>query len=158
MDERFKIKPILVTDENYVLDVIKKNDKCFKYDNELFMANKMYKVVDEYDVIIAFFGLAPYTYESTCICYLWVDEHYRKQGIATAILDFCKEETKDCGYVYLLVEKDNEEAINFYKKRFNFLHRGCKSGIPYKPENLDKLYINNNRYEVLVKLEADYGR
>ena len=159
MDKKFKVRNLLVTDEKFVLDTIKKHQDIFGWEpEELFMANKMYKVVDEYDCIVAFFGMAPYTYDSTCICYLWVEEEYRNQGIGSFILEWCKKKAKGSDYVYLLVKKDNQRAIDFYKKRFPFLHRDCKRSIPYDENNLDKLYINNKNYEVLVKLEANYGQ
>ncbi len=44
---------------------------------------------------------------------------YRRKGIASRLVDALEEKLKEKGCIryYLLVTKDNQEAINFYEKR-----------------------------------------
>ncbi len=51
--------------------------------------------------------------------HLAVSPEYRRQGIATLLVDALEERLREKGCIryYLLVTKDNEEAINFYEKR-----------------------------------------
>ena len=51
--------------------------------------------------------------------HLAVAPAYRRQGIAHLLMDALEEKLKEKGCIryYLLVTKDNEEAINFYKSR-----------------------------------------
>jgi len=51
--------------------------------------------------------------------HLTVAPAYRRQGIAHRLVDALEEKLKEKGCIryYLLVTKDNEEAINFYQSR-----------------------------------------
>ena len=51
--------------------------------------------------------------------HLAVSKAYRRKGIASLLVDALEEKLKDKGCIryYLLVTKDNKEAINFYQKR-----------------------------------------
>jgi ribosomal protein S18 acetylase RimI-like enzyme len=51
--------------------------------------------------------------------HLAVSQTYRRKGIASLLVDALEEKLKEKGCIryYLLVTKDNQEAISFYEKR-----------------------------------------
>jgi len=61
--------------------------------------------------------------------HLAVSSTHRRKGIANLLVDALEEKLKEKGCIryYLLVTKDNQEAITFYKKR--------------DWENMDDLYV-----------------
>jgi N-acetylglutamate synthase len=65
--------------------------------------------------------------------HLAVLKRYQRKGIANLLVDALEEKLKEKGCIryYLLVTKDNKEAISFYKKRgwenMNDLHVFAKS-------------------------------
>jgi ribosomal protein S18 acetylase RimI-like enzyme len=72
-------------------------------------------VLDDYEII----GTVQLIYKrqkSACICLLFVREDHRREGIATLLINECCEKAKKefCETLGLIVNKDNEPALNLY--------------------------------------------
>lgn len=55
-------------------------------------------------------------YEKAEINYIYVLDQYRKKGIASSLLSYLFNETKDLENITLEVNVNNEKAINLYQK------------------------------------------
>ena len=82
---------------------------------EIGVYTKYYGYVDN-DFIVGFLSF-DFIYDRAEINYIFVEEKYRKKGIATKLLnhmlDICNNE---CDNITLEVKESNKSAINFYLK------------------------------------------
>ena len=74
-------------------------------------------VLDDYEII----GTVQLRYKgkkSACIWLLFVEENYRREGIATLLVNECCKMAKQehCQTLGLIVDKDNEPAMSLYHK------------------------------------------
>ena len=88
---------------------------------ELLNEGAVFKVVIEYDQIIGFYECKKEE-ERVFLSKLYVDKHYRGEGIGKMMFEDLVEYTKSCGLnqIYLTVNKYNTPSYNIY------LHLGFK--------------------------------
>lgn len=86
----------------------------YALDSESFN-NEFLKVIGFFDNALLGCLVYTYIYDRIEIEYIIVDDKYKRQGIATKLLNFI-EKNNDIKNITLEVRKSNEEAINFYKK------------------------------------------
>jgi len=93
--------------------------RIIEYSNKLFEAwltdTKAWGVIEN-EQLIAVIETSADQSNRLYVAKLWVDENYRRQGIAAALMDVAKQQAKDENRrtVYLETWSCNEHAIGFY--------------------------------------------
>lgn len=116
------------------------------------ISTRIYVVRIDFD-IIGYFGLDKFDDDSCCVCFLYVKKELRNKGIGKEIIRLITEEIlKDTPYIYGIVDKENVNAIEFYKKHYKFLleFNGFRGVYNYEQKFLYEL---DNAYEVVFKYD-----
>jgi len=113
---------ILREDNGFSVRIVKKpleTRREIKYPNKLFepwLNNVKAWGVIENEQLIAVIETAVGNDNRLYISELWVDEKYRRQGIATALMNMAKKRAieEKCRVIFLETRSCNEHAIDFY--------------------------------------------
>ncbi len=100
-------------DENRVIDATRQYNRDFTEKDVLPLC--VFKRSDDGTLIGGLTGKTYWNYLD--IGYLWVDQTYRNQGLATSILKAAEKEALNRGCSYVLLDTYSFQALGFYLKQ-----------------------------------------
>lgn len=125
--------------------------KMYKFD-EVLKNDYFHVLVYELDSKVLGFIIYTHLYETTDILDIVVDDDYRRQGIASDLINHVIENSNDEDEFYLEVASKNEAAIKLYKK-FGFEKINTRPN--YYPDGDDALIMMRRRVNEKVIYTRD---
>ena len=125
----------------------------------------VYKVTDEKGSLLGGCILAVDDRKTASIFDLWVEEAYRRQGIASALIHKAEKKARELGCYLAMVGTFDFQAKSFYENH-GYMVKDTMSGVPkghehyFMTKRLDRTVIehdpsNTNEYEIVPGGEED---
>lgn len=81
-----------------------------------------YGLYTEFNELTAFYAVADWEYgQEKTICYVYVFEEYRKQGLFNKIIKNVKNTYTDCTYIAIGAREENKVANEIYARKFKWI-------------------------------------
>ena len=113
------IKDLKEEDVEKVIDVLVQNIEAYgDFSIADVLGIHFYGFYNEEDSLMGFFALQDWSHKEKCICYVYVYEEYRRQGLFNKMIKFAKE--KYYNYIYFTIGAalKNELANEIYSRKF----------------------------------------
>ena len=125
----------------------------------------VYKVTDEKENLLGGCILAVDDQKTASIFDLWVEEAYRRQGIASALIQEAEKKARELGCYLAMVGTFDFQAKSFYENH-GYMVKDTMTGVPkghehyFMTKRLDRTAIehdpsNTNEYEIVPGGEED---
>lgn len=106
-----------------VCEIIKAHPEWYgEIDNEMMIHCQFYGLYLEDNTLVGFFALSDWGFGvETVICYLYIFEEYRKQGLFNKIIKWVKKNRYTYKYIIIGATEQNKLANDIYSCKFRFL-------------------------------------
>ena len=111
--------------DNFVFNTIKNHPEWYGHNRAIdLMRVQFWDIIDKKCNLLGFFGCSYRQLENKnecIICYVFVKEEYRKQGLFKKLIDFVIDNNTEFELITIGSTWKNELALSIYSKKFEYL-------------------------------------